>query len=61
MERQGKIKSIQKKLESHKKLMEIRMDRFKLKQSVTMLSLSYKIVKKTSIKMPPAIVAFSKN
>lgn len=32
MQRQGKIKSIERKLESHKKIMEIRMDRYKLRQ-----------------------------
>ena len=42
LEKQGKIKSIEKKLQAHKKLMEIRMDRYNLKQSVGMLLCSFK-------------------
>jgi hypothetical protein len=34
MERQAKVKSIERKLDQHKKVMEVRMDRFRLKQEV---------------------------
>lgn len=59
MERQAKVKSIERKLENHKKMMEVRMDRFRLKQEVLSLSLSSKNTTSPSMKKPVAIVASS--
>lgn len=59
MERQAKVKSIERKLENHKKMMEVRMDRFRLKQEVHNLSLSSKNTTSPSMKKPAAIAASS--
>ena len=59
MERQAKVKSIERKLENHKKMMEVRMDRFRLKQEVLSLSLSYKNTTSPSTKKQAAIAASS--
>lgn len=59
MERQAKVKSIERKLENHKKMMEVRMDRFRLKQEVLSFSLSCKNTTSPSMKKPAAIAASS--
>jgi hypothetical protein len=38
MERQAKVKSIERKLDQHKKMMEVRMNRFRLKKEVLLHS-----------------------